>query len=663
MEVTVLKISIKKALSLTLAMAMILALPIIATAEDEEEVPTVVAPGRIVPYIMNSTQAFAFIPDGLEGGRRGAGRTNTTAVQQIAPLILVYGDKPFTEETALETAYSSGLAEIAALENAVVSFVNPKNGETWSQDDVLTYSSIVQYKYVERPANQLTPVNGIYPATATAPGGQFAGFFYRTYIVAEGSGADFAAQYLMSDYMVDARNIQTIPASFTLFNVNELPNANAGAQGQLYPSVIINGAAGVIDAVTAINNRDDYLITGTCGELGFNRELLLNGYRDLAGMMVRPQMSYSPLPNYNIGLFKLSNNLDIEANYQEYGYTSKTVTGGTAFYDYYIPRSIDTNAEKSVPLVMVFHGSGESGEYIAKMGGWTRLGNEEGFMIVSVDNHGSAVIQHALLDALLAEYPFLDPSRVYVSGFSMGSGKSWDMVNSEAFIKKIAGASPWSMLSTASAALPRGYMLPTIYFHGISDTTTRYPGNATNQSGLNGFISRINYIFEINDTGINYSATFPCPTFWGFPDDLEGHTIETIPATCWDGAININTFMSLDGNVYTKFVDATNFGHAISGDFAPLAWDFLKNFVRNEDGSIGWIKVGASASASVEKIPGNKNNLTITVTEIYANGSTKLITVTFSIPNNAAAVYQVGEYKVYVDTKGNDQIRACYIVE
>jgi len=68
-------------------------------------------------------------------------------------------------------------------------------------------------------------------------------------------------------------------------------------------------------------------------------------------------------------------------------------------------------------------------------------------------------------------------------------------------------------------------------------------------------------------------------------------------------------------------------------------------------------------TANVEKLDGNKNNLTITITEVYSDGSEKVITKTFSINNNAADIYQVGEYRVYVDTKGNTQIREIYIVE
>ncbi|MCL2773842.1 MAG: InlB B-repeat-containing protein [Oscillospiraceae bacterium] len=75
------------------------------------------------------------------------------------------------------------------------------------------------------------------------------------------------------------------------------------------------------------------------------------------------------------------------------------------------------------------------------------------------------------------------------------------------------------------------------------------------------------------------------------------------------------------------------------------------------------VVTSATPSAYVTKLNGNTNNLTITVTERYSDGSTKTITETFNINNNAAGTYAVGAYTVYVDTKGNDQIRDCYIVE
>jgi len=73
--------------------------------------------------------------------------------------------------------------------------------------------------------------------------------------------------------------------------------------------------------------------------------------------------------------------------------------------------------------------------------------------------------------------------------------------------------------------------------------------------------------------------------------------------------------------------------------------------------------VSATPSAYVTKLNGNKNDLTVTVTETYSDGTMEAFTKTFSINNNAAGTYDVGGYMVYVDTKGNTQIRECYIVK
>ena len=70
----------------------------------------------------------------------------------------------------------------------------------------------------------------------------------------------------------------------------------------------------------------------------------------------------------------------------------------------------------------------------------------------------------------------------------------------------------------------------------------------------------------------------------------------------------------------------------------------------------------ATPSAHVTQLNGNKNDLTITVTQKLADGSIRPLTETFSINNNAAGTYTVGSYRVYVDTKGNTQIRDCRIV-
>ncbi|MER5625853.1 M20/M25/M40 family metallo-hydrolase [Streptosporangium sp. NPDC002544] len=72
--------------------------------------------------------------------------------------------------------------------------------------------------------------------------------------------------------------------------------------------------------------------------------------------------------------------------------------------------------------------------------------------------------------------------------------------------------------------------------------------------------------------------------------------------------------------------------------------------------------IDAKPSAAVKKLKGNKNELTITVKQTHIDGSESPVTATFTINNNAAGTYTVGDYKVYVETKGNTQVRSISIV-
>jgi len=94
--------------------------------------------------------------------------------------------------------------------------------------------------------------------------------------------------------------------------------------------------------------------------------------------------------------------------------------------------------------------------------------------------------------------------------------------------------------------------------------------------------------------------------------------------------------------------------------------DYLKSL--EESGVVieiedsGVYPIGAEATAYVIKLNGNKNDLYIIVTEYFSDGYANEVKVMYKINNNAADVYEAGDYFVYVDTKGNVKIHACYIV-
>jgi len=71
--------------------------------------------------------------------------------------------------------------------------------------------------------------------------------------------------------------------------------------------------------------------------------------------------------------------------------------------------------------------------------------------------------------------------------------------------------------------------------------------------------------------------------------------------------------------------------------------------------------MAANPYASVNQLKGNQNELTVTVVESFPLKAPNIYEETFMINNNAQGFYEVGEYTVFVNTKGNVQIRDCYI--
>jgi hypothetical protein len=70
----------------------------------------------------------------------------------------------------------------------------------------------------------------------------------------------------------------------------------------------------------------------------------------------------------------------------------------------------------------------------------------------------------------------------------------------------------------------------------------------------------------------------------------------------------------------------------------------------------------ARASVEVNRISESHSELVIVITHEYLDKTVIAIEETFVINKNAADRYNVGEYIIYVDIKGGNMIRACYIV-
>ena len=138
--------------------------------------------------------------------------------------------------------------------------------------------------------------------------------------------------------------------------------------------------------------------------------------------------------------------------------------------------------------------------------------------------------------------------------------------------------------------------------------------------------------------------------------------------------------ISVEGSHYHTIEWISGVGNLIAtGNSIDLVEykDVIGSYIRFQlkgEGGISWASpmllervesklIDATPSAFVTRQNGNQNILTVRITETYECYRTVTYTETFMIRNNAEGLYQVGDYIVFVNTKGNDQIRAIYIVK
>ena len=172
---------------------------------------------------------------------------------------------------------------------------------------------------------------------------------------------------------------------------------------------------------------------------------------------------------------------------------------------------------------------------------------------------------------------------------------------------------------------------------------------------------------EITATGLG--ETMVTVTFYDIDDNLMSEYTKSFGVTVkefynvsfydWDGMMLDEQLVEAGAGAVAP-PDPVRYGFIFTGwdnDFINITCDIIITALYNPT------LVGAVPSASVTKLTGNQNDLSITVIEYYYDGSTMEINTIVKINNNATGIYPIGGYNVYVETKGNDQIRACFIVE
>ena len=248
----------------------------------------------------------------------------------------------------------------------------------------------------------------------------------------------------------------------------------------------------------------------------------------------------------------------------------------------------EDSTKKQRPLVMCFHGGGDTAILTATTSGWDKLALEEDFILCAIEYHIRTTPTEIMevIDNLLELYD-IDPSRIYATGFSMGSMKTWDLY--QEYPERFAGMSPMSGtvrpgLNSLSFEAPRmneNVIVPVFMVGGESSSMAELPFQGRIP------VYRIENLFRVNQVDnpfeITNDRTYWPDTIYGFEGDVvEKLTDETHPQS----VTTVRYYKSFDGNFYTVLCSISRHEHEIRPFTCQLAWEFMSKFRRNSDGSI-----------------------------------------------------------------------------
>jgi len=497
-----------------------------------------------------------------------------------APAFMVFGDSAFDPESADAFAAETGLGTIAADEGASICFVNPVS-DSWSEADAAVYEGLVG---MINDSSTNTVENGISTGVDFLSGQTTFGVMAtagRIYVYGVDSGADFVAANLIKPVISSVTYpdgfTMTFDRSATSVTVSGLTDVSAIEENDL--------------PVISIGNSDEInqALEEVCGSLLVEETAdYAAEYAQVAGQYRRQAGVLLPIHNYEEeGIVQTIETINVPTSPDNVTFAGQEEH--PVNYVTYYAENLDVK-EGNVPLVLCFHGGGNTALYEAQATEWPEIGKENGFITVSVDLHypncSAAEIVY-LIEQLKEEYS-IDPSRIYASGFSMGGCKSWDLF--EQYPEVFAGLAPMDA-SNAPAVdsfnnpvenTNTDVLVPLFYVAGETSPLPEMP----NQDAR--LIDRVKDVFAVNKVTTEYDVNFDeqdtwANPIWGISGELSYGVTDTVFT---DSTLAVELFPSEDGKYYTALTSASNQSHEVYARNSWAAWDFLSQFSRAEDGSI-----------------------------------------------------------------------------
>ena len=484
-----------------------------------------------------------------------------------APLLMVFGNGKLDEEEAVNFIKEKGIDKIAQKNGGFVIFVNPK--ENWDKEEHGIYEAILKKTAVAQEGfshgllyDRKTKEYSIFASPAA------------TCLYGYGKGAD----YIAGEYIKEVSGMSSMSSlgsddiTITAAILEKLEKAPY-IQDRNIIIVSLNNDTSIDKEAGKFS---DHYHTGT-GSFDRAYEEYVAGYQRWNGKLIEtfyPDMNGISMEALVFEVNTSPDNAVIKAPTYQLGavvFTRK-----------------DSKADKR-PLLLCFHGGGDTAITTASIAGWPKIAAENDLILCAIEMHTRTTATETIevIDKLKQIYD-IDESRIYATGFSMGGIKTWDLY--QEYPEVFAALSPMGATVNVgkntqfkdSPILNEEIMVPVFYSGGENSQLNELPYQGMDCA------NRINYLLRVNKVETPFELSMSNRSQWtdsiyGFEGDIvEELTDDAYP----DSLTRIRYYYSEDGNIYTALCSIRNHQHEIRPFTCERAWEFMKQFSRNENKEI-----------------------------------------------------------------------------
>lgn len=506
--------------------------------------------------------AKVFVPDNdLEG------QVNNYGFR--APLLLIFEENKMSIDAAVKFSDEKGFTKIAARYDAPVVFVYPTCEGGWEQADVSLYQDLIEeislYPDYE---DGVVAWDNFFKK-------RFEGYFirgakFRADIYSYGKSADYVAKNLLKtingEYLWGPGEIT--PPMCSMERLSVVPNVERKDIAVL--------SVGNSEEINKAFKDSEHVLIKEKAETEKDFDNFVKKYLMWCGQIqIEPDFEALKIKE-ETGIVEVKTSPDNESKYKD------LPTHKAGYFAFYNKDAFDNGP---IPLVLAFHGGGDTALHITYVPGWIDICHRDGFLLVAIDDHLSlrATEIMEILDDIKKRYN-VDEKRIYATGFSMGSGKTFDlfMEYPDAFAGFMPCSAlfpirnnPWG-LSLGDPKVNTSVSKPIFYSGGEESTLPELPFQDEES------LVRIKHVAKINKLNKKFDLDFTKKETW--EDKVYGEVPDEIKVLHDDernSDLTVRYYRSADGVIRTAFASVSGQVHECRRHSIEAAWEFIKQF-KNE---------------------------------------------------------------------------------